>query len=192
MLTLTSAKRIILLLICLNVVTILTSVTIVSSGMFVAGAAALNCSPIGQGSVLNLSLSNTTFSGHLYNNATKPKSVADITLTFTSNPKTHVLSEADFKDVNPAPAPNGGVFKSGGEPLDLADGGLSEDVQGQTLSSFTVKSQDNVDGNNATIQFSASGTSQKLGGHYEIHEQDADGKPTGYDNFGGQWLVTKQ
>ncbi|HEY4037055.1 MAG TPA: hypothetical protein VGL94_24115 [Ktedonobacteraceae bacterium] len=191
MLTLTSAKRVILLLIWLNLVTILTSVTIFSSGMFVANAAKSTtgkpCTTTGKSATSSLKFDATVFQGQMLNN-NKHQTVANIKLTITNDPTTHQLSTVDFVSTPVFPPnTNDGTFKGGGIPLKLASGTLDGNAQQNALTNFIIDSKDLDDGQLVTIDFSGIPTTQRLGGDYQIKETGGNG----YNNFGGQWSVKR-
>src|SRR5882762_601600 len=103
MLTLTSAKRVILLLVCLNVVTICTAVTIISSGMWVANAnSRINCvvdTPVFHSFK---SGQNRQYRGRMVANSEGNQKIAHLDITFTgtaptSNSDRGNLTAVDFK-----------------------------------------------------------------------------------------------
>ncbi len=166
----TSAKRVILLLISLNVVTILTSVAIFSSGMFVAKANSLNqCNT----SISTLSQFGT-FKGKIV--TTEHHRQAILTLTLTGNPPN--ITGGSFSAAPTSTAGNRNTemtFTNG----TIQDGGSLD-------ASFKGKG---TDGNNTsfTIQFfkmAVSRNGNKIDGAYII-----DGGA--YNLFAGTWSVIR-
>jgi len=176
MLTLTSAKRVILLLVCLNVVTICTAVTIISSGMWVANAKQQgNSKSCSIGSVFHSFKNSGNYSGTMYDSSGKIK-LGSMKLTFVGNPPTSKSDPGSFTSV---------TFDAtalGSQPYQF------QSIKGATgssshLSDFTVVGSDNQ----TTVQF--------IGGHFTGQGSQIIGTFTitgnAIDNgFTGTWKVS--
>jgi hypothetical protein len=188
MLMLQPAKRIILLLISLNVVTILALVVTFSFGMPIVNARLATCSPIGSVSsntITTIDLSSpVTYTGHLYTSDSPPEIAGDIKFVFASQSSNtpYQLSETStFTSTHTKIATSQVSILQ----VFLSSGTVDSSIGSDMLNSFGVVAND-LSGNQVTVYFiGGSGTAHQFGGAWFMK----DGK---YDGFFGKWLVTRQ
>jgi hypothetical protein len=190
MLTITSAKRIILLLISLNVVTILTAVTIFSSGMHIANANSTppNCT-FKNSQLVKVSLDGS-YSGQLDNDAGKV--LSSFKLKFTTQGDGAVIPTAFSATPVASTSTPVSTSKGGGLGMSLGGGSISDGSATEVKRIFTISTTDKSDnpdkkGNPVIIQFQIlSGSTQSANGTWAVTNTGST-----YDTFAGLFTLKK-